>query len=461
MQPDVVAHIDEGVDIALARLDFWHFCLYYDPEFFEQRPFLEDVADILQWVYSEYKQGISRKVGISMPPRAGKSYTVSIFCAWWLGQFPEKSVMRNTCTATLYAKFSYDVRNIVSTKKFKKVFPKAQMAPDKQNLAGWNLSTAKQVSYFGAGVGGTIIGFGANLALSDDLYKDMQDALSETIQEGVAMWKQSAHNSRMEKNCPEVYVGTRWTRNDEIGKATEKGQLDKTVVIPALNENGESFCDAVKSTEEYLKIKADTDYSIWLAEYQQEPAEVAGLLFPLSELKFYDPSQVNINRAEYKFTYVDPADEGGDFNAAPDCYLIGNRIYIPSVIFNKDGTDVNIPSLVESICTQRIENVEVEGNSAWILFGKDLRGKIQERFADCNVRVIKNTVNKQTRILAQAAFIKNHFYFRMDYESIPQYRAFIKNLTGYLREGASKNDDGPDSLTGVANHFKSTLSHLW
>ncbi len=454
---DIQTLIDEQVNRALAKLNFWEFALYYDEEFFLKRPFLKQVAEAFQ----EIADGNIQKASCSMSPRAGKSYLTSLFCAWWLGRNPTLCVMRNTVTSSLYRKFSYDVRNIIRDRKFQNVFPQIKLSDDKQNIDGWSLTTSKQGAYFGGGVGTNIIGFGANLAITDDLYSGFEQALSETYSDKVIQWKQGSHDSRKEKRCPEIFIGTRWSKNDVIGKAIESGDIDLEITIPALDENGNSFCEDVKSTEEYLKIRSEVDRTIWLAEYMQEPAEVEGLLFPLSELKLYDPENVDLSKVEYKFTYVDPADEGGDFNAAPDCYLIGNRIYVPSVLFNKDGTDVNIPALVESICGQKIENVEVEGNSAWILFGKDLRNKVQERFSDCEVRVIKNTTNKQTRILAQAAFIKAHFYFRQDYENFPQYKAFIKNLTGYLREGGSKNDDAPDGMTGCANHFKSTFSHLW
>jgi len=69
-----------------------------------------------------------------MPPRAGKSYITSLFCAWTLGNNPKESVMRNTCTATLYAKFSYDVRAIVLSDHFCEVFPTVRISPDKANL---------------------------------------------------------------------------------------------------------------------------------------------------------------------------------------------------------------------------------------------------------------------------------------------------------------------------------------
>ena len=45
--------------------------------------------------------------------------------------------------------------------EFRTVFPEVVLSDNKANLQGWNTNQSKQVGYFGAGVGGTIIGFGA------------------------------------------------------------------------------------------------------------------------------------------------------------------------------------------------------------------------------------------------------------------------------------------------------------
>lgn len=460
-KPDI-SSIDEMINRALATHNFWEFCLYYDSDFFTRRSFLKEVADAFQSVYDNYRQGRAIKVAVSMPPRAGKSYITSLFCAWWLGKFPELSVMRNACTARLYQKFSYDVRNIVKSDRFKSVFPSITLAPDKQNVDGWNLTTSRQVGYFGAGVGGTIIGFGANIAITDDLYKDMEAALSEKVQEGVSMWKQSAHNSRMERACPEIYIGTRWTLRDEIGKAVESGDVDIVVKIPALvmDDNGQlrSFCEDVKTTAEYLKIKADTEESIWVAEYMQEPAELEGLLFPASSLKYFDPFE---GTPDFRYAAADPADTGGDDLSVPFADLHSDKIFITDVIYNTDGTDVNVPELVERIISKKLNHVDIEGNSAWILFGKDVRNKVQERYEDCEIRIIKNTTNKHTRILAMSAFIRNHCYFLKEKHWTPQYRKFMKVLTSYMKDGSTKKDDAPDSLVLVAQYYKKNFSHIW
>ena len=216
-------------------------------------------------------------------------------------------------------------------------------------------------------MGGTIIGFGANLAITDDLYKDLYDARSPVVQEGVSLWKQSAHNSRMEKHCPEIFIGTRWTKKDEIGKAIESGKLNKIISVPALTEDNVSFCEDVKTTKEYLAIKNEIDEEIWEAEYMQEPIEKRGLLFPLSELNFYNPEKVDVDKlSEFRFSFIDPADEGGDDLSAPAAYLIDNKIYITDVIYNKHGTDVNEPACVQFINNHKLNAVEIEGNSACV-----------------------------------------------------------------------------------------------
>ena len=149
---------------------------------------MKEIADAFQ----DIEEGKIKSLSVSLPPRAGKSYITTLFCAWTLGRNPSESVMRNTCTATLYLKFSYDVRNVVKSDQFKDVFPDIRLSDDKSNLNGWNTNHAKMVSYFGAGVGGTIIGFGASkVAITDDLYRGMEDALSDTVNDRIHQWTTS------------------------------------------------------------------------------------------------------------------------------------------------------------------------------------------------------------------------------------------------------------------------------
>ena len=114
-------------------------------------------------------------------------------------------------------------------------------------MHGWSLEAARQVSYFGAGVGGTVIGFGASmLAMTDDLYKSLEDALSDTNNEKVWSWKQGTHDSRIEGNCCSIDIGTRWSATDVLGRMEEMGKYDEIIRIAALDVNDCSSCEDVK-----------------------------------------------------------------------------------------------------------------------------------------------------------------------------------------------------------------------
>ena len=250
---------EAGFDIVkqeLSKRYFWRFCLYYDDEFFSKRPFFKDIAQSFQ----DVEEGAIKSLSVSLPPRAGKSYLTSLLCAWTLGRNPTQSVMRNTCTATLYLKFSYDVRSILKSERFNAVFPEVRLSDDKANLQGWNTNKSKQVGYFGSGVGGTIIGFGATkVGITDDLYRGVEDALSDTVNDRIHQWKQSTHDSRFESGCARIDIGTRWTLNDVIGRNMDDKIYDKSISIPALTESGESFCDDVMTTQEFLDKRKHTD----------------------------------------------------------------------------------------------------------------------------------------------------------------------------------------------------------
>lgn len=439
----------------LARRRLWDFCLYMDPDFFARRPFLEAVAGVMQ----SLAVGAIKTGGVSMPPRAGKSYITTLFSTWWLGRNPTLCVMRNACTTTLYEKFSRDALAIVRSSKWQTVFPGLCLSADQQSVAGWALAGSKQGSYFGGGVGKSIIGFGANLAITDDLYAGFAEALSTTVNEGTHLWKAGTHDSRMEKGCPELFVGTRWSQRDVIGKAIEDKRIERMVTIPALTEDRRSFCEDVKTTEEYLAIEERNDAMIWQAEYMQQPIEAFGLLFPGSELHFYDPTM--LPEGEHHAMMIDPANLGGDYFASVHTVLQDAAIYVPHVFCNREGADENNIMHQQYVEDSDIAYIEYEGVMQWQNKAKALRAALE----NIEFRITNPTTAKATRILVNAGFIKKHFYFRADWRNFPEYRTFINLLTSYLRDqtGQNKaaNDDPPDVLAAAATYYQRNFGHVW
>jgi len=428
----------------LASRIFWRFCLYYDREFFTKRPFLKQIAEGFQKI----EEGEINSLSVSMPPRAGKSYITTLFSAWALGRSPKESIMRNTCTATLYLKFSYDVRNILKTDQFKSVFPEVALSDDKANLQGWNTNQSRQVGYFGAGVGGTIIGFGATkLAITDDLYRGVEDALSETTNDKILTWKDATHDSRLEKNCSKIDIGTRWSINDVIGRNMEEGRYDMSIVIPALDENDQSFCDDVMSTEQYHDIRSRINPDIWSAEYMQEPVDMKGRLFSgLNKVSEEEFKSIK-DKIEGYIGYIDVSDQGKDFTAMAIGGVVGEDVYIVDYVFTKENTDISLPMCADKLQRYGVKYCRVESNSMGAMFSRQLA-----KLVKCQVLQVHNSKNKITRIIMESGFVANNFKFVET--NTQEYYQFIQNVESFSKEGKNKNDDAPDCIAGLSMFIK-------
>ena len=436
----------------LARRSFFHFCRYYDFDFVRTRPFVKDICNAFQEVEDKKIKSLS----VSMPPRAGKSYITSLFCAWTLGRNPDKSVMRNACTATLYLKFSYDVRAILKDERFKRVFPDVSISDDKANLNGWNTNKSKQVGYFGAGVGGTIIGFGAsNVAITDDLYRGIEDALSDTVNDRIIQWKESTHDSRFESGCARIDIGTRWSLKDIIGRGIEETIYDKSIIVAALDDNDQSFCEAVMTTEEYHQTRKRTAKEIWLAEYQQQPIDIEGRLFSsyqrIEESEFED--FIKTNPIEGTIAYIDVSDTGMDYTAMAVAAIVKNQVYIVDYVFTRDNTDITIPMCAAILNKWNVSYVRVESNNMGAMFARQLQTLTKSK-----VLQVANTVNKMTRIIMQSAFITSRVQFVSKDDQ--QCQTFIQNMLTFSKEGKNKHDDAPDCLAGLSLFIQSMFKNL-
>jgi len=425
-----------------------------DPKFFTKgKPHLKLICEALQ----EVADGVIRKLAISLPPRAGKSYVISLFCAWLLGKYPDGSIMRNSYAAKLAEKFSKDIRDgIIPSEKYQDMFH-VNISNKSSAVDGWSLEGHTQTAYFCAGVGGAITGFGAkNCGILDDSIKNIEEALSETTVEATWNWYTSTHLSRLEAGCPEIHIATRWTRHDCIGRLTDPYSPEydssfKVISIPALDEQGKSFCPEVHTTEEYMAIKKVTDEYIFLAEYQQEPVESKGLLFPSEELNHFALNELH-DKPDGIVGYTDTADKGSDFLSSVIGKRYGQYTYITDVIFTQDGVEITEPLVTQMCIDTKCDIMKIESNNGGSAYARNvirLLGK-----APCSVVDEPATTNKETRILMSSGYIKQFFFFRNDYVLGSDYDKFMRQVTSYIKMGNNKHDDGADSITGLADYMK-------
>lgn len=440
--------------LELCRRDFWEFCKYYDDTFFNEKKWhLKKIAKAFQRVF----EGELKKLAISLPPRGGKSYLTSLFCAWCLGKNPKGSIMRNCYAAKLAEKFSKDIRDgIIISPKYLEVFPNVKLGKSTA-IDGWSLEGNTQPSYFCAGVGGAITGFGCNmLAILDDPIKNFEEAISEITIENVWNWYTSTHLSRLESGCPEIHIATRWSTKDPIGRLTDVESeayiKDMEVIcIPALID-GESFCPDIKTTEEFLKIKKVTDNLIWEAEFMQEPVNEKGQLFPLKELKKFEMKEIFTKKPDGIVGVTDTAESGKDFLCSISARIYGQDFYITDVVFTQDGVEITEPQVAAMIIRTRIQSETIESNGGGFQYTRNIKRLIKGR-STCTVIPRRTVTNKETRILMNSGYVKEHVYFRSDYEEGSMYDKFMKQITSYVKMAKNPHDDAVDCITMLIENY--------
>ena len=116
----------------LSRRSFWEYCKFTSPDFYmEDRHFLKDLAERLQWFIEEAKEQI---MVVNMPPRHGKSRTATKFVQWLFGKYGHDiKVMTGSYNETLSGTFAKQVRDCIAERKtegvtvYNDIFPNTRM----------------------------------------------------------------------------------------------------------------------------------------------------------------------------------------------------------------------------------------------------------------------------------------------------------------------------------------------
>ena len=229
--------------------------------------------------------------------------------------------------------------------------------------------------------------------------------------------------------------------------------------LPALyfDENGkECALWPFKQTVEELKNLRKKNEMVFDTQYQQDPQPKEGLLFPKSELHFYDPAVVDLSKADYKIMWGDPADRGDAF-ACFVGYVMDGYVYVPEFLCNNNGLDYMIPAVSDMAIKHNPTDMCLEGNGGWIQTCKDIRNNIQDRNSDIRVLIYKEKGNKEEKISGQAYFIINRFYFRNDYMNFQEYDYAMKLLTSYLKNVKNQKDDVSDVLSSASKYLRRNI----
>lgn len=391
-----------------------------------------------------------------MPPRHGKSELCSkYFPAWFLGVFPQKNVILTSATDDLATDFSVAARDLLS--EHGHLFGTA-LRTDRASAQRW--ATTEGGGLRAAGVGGAIMGRGADLLIVDDYFKNVEDALSETIRRKMYQWYLTTSRTRLSPAGAQVIIATRWHNNDLIGEilatAEKTGEKWRTVSFPAIGDDGSALWPdqwPLALLEPTRASYYDSGYPwMWEALYQQRPPETldsewspeyfAGIVVDdwpapserLITVVALDPSVAETDKADYSaFVAV--------------CIGHDGRYYVDANLERRDVSQIAARG-VEWMRGIRPDAFGCETNQ----FQKLLLPLFCELLPsigmdDSQVYGIKNTSNgsrykdqKKTRIRRLTNLLARGL---IKVRRSPGSALLLEQLKGFP---AHKHDDGPDAL---------------
>lgn len=457
----------------MAQDDFDSYCIYLEWNRPVEKRFYQPRRKVLHPLVRDLQDLADRKIdflGVSMPPRTGKSTLCIFFMTWLMGRNPASANVMSGHSSVLTEGFYKEALNIIADKTtylWSDVFPNTFLIETSAKNTSVDLSNdsharAKRYPTLTTrSVEGTLTGaveIGENACLYvDDLVKDLEESLNPKRLEDKYNAYLNQLKDRKKDSTFELMVGTRWNVLDPLGRIAEQYKDNpryRFLVMPALNENNESnfmYDYGVGfSTEYYLDMKASIDDASWCAKYMGRPYVREGLLFPADELRYYNG--VLPDGDPMKVAACDVAWGGGDSLSMPFAYTFGGDVYIHDVIFNRGDKDITKPIVIGRTKQHLPHKERFEANNGGGEYADDIDRQLREQGIHVNITARKapNNQSKLGRIIQFAPDIKR-FYFLDEKHRSKEYQAFMDELTMFSQAGKNPHDDAADSLAMLAD----------
>ena len=253
---------------------------------------------------------------IFAPPRSGKSELVSRrLPAFILGKQPDTTIIATSYGANLARRMNRDVQRIIDDEAYWRLFPDTRLwgknvRSDAQGSWLRNSDMFEVVGhrgyYLGTGVGGSVTGAGAHVAIIDDPVKNRKEANSPTYQEAVFDWYTSTLYTRLTPDGQVLLTVTRWHESDLAGKLLALAKADpesdqwETLILPAVSEDPVALYDERRTPGKALwenrwgmdklrKIERTVGSRDWASLYQQRPAPDEGEIFKRHHWRYWQP----------------------------------------------------------------------------------------------------------------------------------------------------------------------------
>lgn len=291
--------------------------------------------------------------------------------------------------------------------------------------------------------------------LCDDLIGGIEQAMNKN--ELDKLWNIYSVDARQRKipGAKEIHVATRWSVHDVIGRLQRLYDGNKRcrfIAVPDIDPetHKSNFNYDVNGFDEefFLDQQKVMDEISYRCLYKNEPIEREGLLYHEEDLRRY--INLPIREPDAVWSISDTKQKGTDFLVMPVLYQYGEDYYLEDTICTDSSNyGVQYGRMADMIVNHNVQNCEIESNAGGDRVAYEVDKKVKEQGGYCNITTKYTTTNKETRIIVNAPWVKNHILFKdkETYSKQSEYGVFMEWLLGYSEKGKNAHDDVPDCLS--------------
>lgn len=422
--------------------------------------------------YQEVLEGKLDFLSISMPKRCGKSQLGINFTNMLSGKFPDRSTLMEGTGDDLVQSFYKGCLEYIQQPNdyhFYDIFPESKLVQTNADTKVINLlHQSRFPTVMCRSIDARQVGLSeaTNLLYLDDCVEGREEAKNRQRLDD--KWEVISGDiiGRAIEGTPIVICGTRYSLYDPIGHLQEEmrkqGKRCKIIETPALDPvTDESNFEYIREGRKVFTTQYFRDQREMLSaeqfesEFQQQPFEAKGILFPEASLNRYFELPVD-REPDSIIAVCDTADKGADYCSMPIAAVYGDEVYIVDVVFDDSPPEVTKPECAKALMDNLVVAGTFESNNAGTYFARDVQQILTDRKYVCNIRTKRTISNKQTRIEFASDNIIKNFYFKDPslYARNSQYAMFMKQVTTYTRSGKVPHDDAPDSLSLLENELR-------
>ena len=434
---------------------------FYPP----RRKVLRQVVQALQ----ELEERTLDLLAVSMPPGSGKTTLAIFYLTWIAGRHPEEPALTGSHSNS-FVRGVYDecLRMFDPNGDYlwHEVFSETGVVNTNAKDCRIDLGKRKRfetLQFTSIGTGNAGLYRAMHLLYCDDLVSGIEVALNKERLD--KLWETYTTDLRQRKigdHCGELHIATRWSVHDIIGRLESMygdSPRARFIVIPAMDENDESNFDYAYgvgfNTQFYRQQRDIMDDASWRALYMNQPIEREGLLYDADELRRYfelpsgDPDAI--------IGVCDTKDKGTDYAVLPVAYVYGQDYYIDDCICDNGLPEIVDARLADILVRHKVKQCRFESNSAGGRVAEKVQQMVKDKGGITHITTKYTTSNKETKIIVNSAFIKEHCLFRDEttYKRNSEYGKFVSMLCSYTMMGKNKNDDVPDAMAMLAEYAQS------